>query len=190
MLIQFSFFGAYFVFALPSGKLIEWIGYKKAMVGGLLTMGLGALLFVPAASAPSFPLFLAALIILAAGITYLAGLRESVRSRIGPGENGVEPPEFDASLQLPRHYAGSLVWQPTHSERSACGHRRGSGNVRPISYRPTVCSKRPPSSFLISAWPLRFFCSAWSLRNSSCRSSPQWNRMGKFTTRSGNIRDW
>ena len=69
MLIQFSFFGAYFVFALPSGKLIEWIGYKKAMVGGLFTMGVGALLFVPAASAPSFPLFLTALIILAAGIT-------------------------------------------------------------------------------------------------------------------------
>src|ERR1700683_5583930 len=35
MLIQFSFFSAYFLFALPSGKLIEWIGYKKAMVGGL-----------------------------------------------------------------------------------------------------------------------------------------------------------
>src|SRR5579862_9434835 len=46
MLVQFSFFSAYFVFALPSGKLIEWIGYKKAMVGGLFTMGLGALLFI------------------------------------------------------------------------------------------------------------------------------------------------
>src|ERR1700688_941837 len=52
MLVQFSFFSAYFVFALPSGKLIEWIGYKKAMVGGLFTMGIGALLFIPAASRP------------------------------------------------------------------------------------------------------------------------------------------
>ena len=84
MLIQFSFFGAYFVFALPSGKLIEWIGYKKAMVGGLLTMGVGALLFVPAASAPSFPLFLAALIILAAGITLLQVSANPYVAVLGP----------------------------------------------------------------------------------------------------------
>src|ERR1700723_3805609 len=84
MLIQFSFFGAYFVFALPSGKLIEWFGYKKAMVGGLLTMGLGALLFVPAASAPSFPLFLTALIILAAGITILQVSANPYVAVLGP----------------------------------------------------------------------------------------------------------
>jgi MFS transporter, FHS family, L-fucose permease len=71
MLIQFAFFSAYFVFSIPSGKLIHWIGYQKAMVTGLLTMAIGALLFVPAASVPSFPLFLAALIVLAAGITAL-----------------------------------------------------------------------------------------------------------------------
>lgn len=71
MLIQFCFFSAYFVFSIPSGKIIERIGYQKMMVAGLLTMGLGALLFIPAASVPSFPLFLAALIILAAGITAL-----------------------------------------------------------------------------------------------------------------------
>src|SRR6202789_3499356 len=71
MLIQFCFFSAYFVFSIPSGKIIERIGYQKMMVAGLLTMGVGALLFIPAASVPSFPLFLAALIILAAGITAL-----------------------------------------------------------------------------------------------------------------------
>src|SRR5580700_2467053 len=71
MLVQFCFFSAYFVFSIPSGKIIERIGYQKMMVAGLLTMGLGALLFIPAASVPSFPLFLAALIILAAGITAL-----------------------------------------------------------------------------------------------------------------------
>ena len=84
MLIQFSFFSAYFVFALPSGKLIEWIGYKKAMVGGLFTMGLGALLFIPAASQPSFPLFLAALIVLAAGITVLQVSANPYVAVLGP----------------------------------------------------------------------------------------------------------
>src|ERR1700739_2614922 len=71
MLIQFAFFGAYFIFSIPSAKIIDWIGYQRSMVLGLLTMGVGAFLFVPAASAPSYPLFLGALIVLAAGITCL-----------------------------------------------------------------------------------------------------------------------
>jgi MFS transporter, FHS family, L-fucose permease len=64
MLIQFAFFGAYFIFSIPSAKVIDWIGYQRSMVVGLLTMGVGAFLFVPAASVPSFPLFLGALIVL------------------------------------------------------------------------------------------------------------------------------
>jgi FHS family L-fucose permease-like MFS transporter len=71
MLIQFAFFGAYFIFSIPSAKIIVWIGYQRSMVLGLLMMGLGAFLFVPAASVPSYPLFLGALIVLAAGITCL-----------------------------------------------------------------------------------------------------------------------
>src|SRR5881296_1523445 len=71
MLIQFAFFSAYFLFSVPWSKIVNTIGYQKTMVVGLLTMSLGAVLFVPAASAPSFPLFLTALMILAAGITGL-----------------------------------------------------------------------------------------------------------------------
>jgi MFS transporter, FHS family, L-fucose permease len=71
MLVQFAFFGAYFIFSIPSAKIIDAIGYQRSMVVGLITMGVGAFLFVPAASVPSFPLFLCALIVLAAGITCL-----------------------------------------------------------------------------------------------------------------------
>jgi FHS family L-fucose permease-like MFS transporter len=71
MLIQFAFFSAYFVFSLPAAWLIDSIGYKRTMVTGLLTMGGGALLFIPAAAVPSYGLFLAALVVLAAGITAL-----------------------------------------------------------------------------------------------------------------------
>ena len=71
MLIQFAFFGAYFIFSIPSAKIVDAIGYQRSMVVGLLTMGVGAFLFVPAASVPSFALFLGALIVLAAGITCL-----------------------------------------------------------------------------------------------------------------------
>ena len=71
MLIQFAFFSAYFVFSVPWSKVVNKIGYQRTMVVGLLTMACGALLFLPAASAASYPLFLTALLILAAGITGL-----------------------------------------------------------------------------------------------------------------------
>src|SRR5262245_24387489 len=74
MLIQFAFFSAYFLFSLPWSRVVNAIGYQKTMVAGLLSMALGASLFVPAASAASFPLLLAALVVLAAGIT---GLQDS-----------------------------------------------------------------------------------------------------------------
>jgi FHS family L-fucose permease-like MFS transporter len=84
MLIQFAFFTSYFVFSLPSGKLIDAVGYKRAMVAGLFTMGLGALLFIPAASVPSFPLFLSALIVLAAGMTILQVSANPYVAVLGP----------------------------------------------------------------------------------------------------------
>jgi len=86
MLIQFAFFLAYFIFSLPSAKVIDAIGYKKTMVGGLLTMGLGAFLFVPAASTLSYPLFLAALMVLAGGITALQVAANPYVSVLGPPE--------------------------------------------------------------------------------------------------------
>ena len=71
MLIQFAFFSAYFLFSIPWSKVVNAIGYQRTMVVGLLTMAFGAFLFLPAASAASYPLFLTALLILAAGITGL-----------------------------------------------------------------------------------------------------------------------
>ena len=59
------------MFSIPAGIIIERVGYKKSMVAGLLIMGLGSLLFIPAAMVPSFPLFLVALTVLATGITDL-----------------------------------------------------------------------------------------------------------------------
>jgi FHS family L-fucose permease-like MFS transporter len=84
MLIQFAFFLAYFIFSIPSAKVVDAIGYKKTMVAGLLTMGLGAFLFVPAASALSYPLFLGALMVLAAGITALQVAANPYVAVLGP----------------------------------------------------------------------------------------------------------
>jgi MFS transporter, FHS family, L-fucose permease len=70
-LIQTAFFFAYFVFSIPSARIIDWIGYKRAIIVGLSTMVAACLLVYPAAKMPSFSFFLAALLILAAGITVL-----------------------------------------------------------------------------------------------------------------------
>jgi FHS family L-fucose permease-like MFS transporter len=86
MLIQFCFFSAYFVFAIPSGKLIEKFGYKRAMVAGLVTMGIGAFLFIPAASVPAFALFLSALIVLATGMTILQVSANPYVAVLGPSK--------------------------------------------------------------------------------------------------------
>src|SRR6201997_2972590 len=53
MLVQMAFFGAYAVFSIPAGFITERVGYKPMMVAGLLTMAVGALLFLPAANVPS-----------------------------------------------------------------------------------------------------------------------------------------
>src|SRR6266446_1447456 len=71
MLIQFAFFSAYFLFSMPWSRIVNAIGYQRTMVAGLFTMALGAFLFIPAAVTVSYPLFLTALMVLAAGITGL-----------------------------------------------------------------------------------------------------------------------
>ncbi len=88
MLIQFAFFSAYFIFSIPSAKLIDWVGYQRTMVIGLMTMGVGALLFLPAASAASYVLFLCALMVLAAGITALQVAANPYVAVLGPEKTG------------------------------------------------------------------------------------------------------
>lgn len=84
MLVQLAFFMSYAVFAFPAGKLVEWIGYKRSMVVGLLVMAVGALCFIPAANVPSYPLFLGAEIVLAAGVTLLQVSANPFVSVLGP----------------------------------------------------------------------------------------------------------
>jgi len=71
MLVQFCFFGAYFLVSLPSGFIVKKLGYQKGIVIGLVVAAIGCLSFYPAASMHSYPIFLLALFILASGITLL-----------------------------------------------------------------------------------------------------------------------
>jgi FHS family L-fucose permease-like MFS transporter len=71
MMIQFAFFAAYFIVSLPSGHIVNRVGYKNGIIIGLLTAGLGCFMFYPAAGQRSYALFLLALFVLASGITLL-----------------------------------------------------------------------------------------------------------------------
>ncbi len=71
LLVQFCFFGAYFVMSLPSGKIVSRIGYKPGIIVALCTMGMGLLLFVPASIVISYPVFLFALFVVGSGLALL-----------------------------------------------------------------------------------------------------------------------
>jgi len=71
MLVQFCFFGAYFIVSIPAGALVKKVGYKTGIVIGLAIAALGCLMFYPAAQMRVYEIFLAALFVLAGGITIL-----------------------------------------------------------------------------------------------------------------------
>lgn len=70
-LVQFAFFGAYFLLSIPASFILSKIGYKKGIILGLCTMAAGCLLFYPAADYRMFSLFMLAYFILAGGMTVL-----------------------------------------------------------------------------------------------------------------------
>ena len=84
MLATAAWFLAYLVFSVPSGKLIELVGYKRTMVISLFIMMLGALAFIPAANMVSFPLMLAAIFLLATGVCALQTSANPYVSILGP----------------------------------------------------------------------------------------------------------
>lgn len=70
-LIQFSFYGSYFCFALPTAVFISRYSFKSGIILGLILYSLGAMLFLPAAYAASYPFYLIAIYIMAGGCSVL-----------------------------------------------------------------------------------------------------------------------
>jgi MFS transporter, FHS family, L-fucose permease len=84
MLVQSAFFAAYFIISIPAAALVRRVGYMRSAAVGLLTMTAGCLLFVPASAKGLFGLFLAALFVLAAGITTVQVVANPLISLLGP----------------------------------------------------------------------------------------------------------
>ena len=84
MLVQFTFFGAYFLMSLPAGWLVAHLGYKKGIIAGLLIAAVGALGFWPSAALRTYEAFLASLFVLATGITVLQVAANPYVALLGP----------------------------------------------------------------------------------------------------------
>ncbi len=80
MLVQFTSFGVYFIMSAPCAAVLARIGYRATVIAGLGFSALGALLFLPAAAVPSYPLFLFAFFIMFTGIT---GLQVAANPYVG-----------------------------------------------------------------------------------------------------------
>ena len=83
MLVQSAFFTAYFLVSLPAAAIVRRVGYMRTAVLGLLMMTAGCLLFVPASASSLFVIFLAALFVLAAGITIVQVVANPLISMLG-----------------------------------------------------------------------------------------------------------
>jgi FHS family L-fucose permease-like MFS transporter len=109
MLLDSAFFGAYFVMALPAGRVVGKLGYKMGIVVGLLVAGAGALLILPAARMGSFNLFLPALFTLATGIVLLQVSANPYVSLLGAPERAASRLNFAQAVNSLGHTIGPYV---------------------------------------------------------------------------------
>ena len=83
-LLSSAFFIAYPIMSIPTARIIDRIGYKLAVIVGLLLMALGSFIYIPAAQIPSFPIFLLGTFILATGVVFLQVAANPYVTAIGP----------------------------------------------------------------------------------------------------------
>lgn len=85
--IQVAFFSGYCLAALPAGRLMEKIGYKRGILTGLALCASGALLFVPASASGTYAFFLVALFVVACGQSFLEVAANPYVTILGPSES-------------------------------------------------------------------------------------------------------
>ena len=85
--IQVAFFSGYCLAALPAGRLMERIGYKRGILTGLVLCASGALLFVPASATGTYAFFLVALFVMACGQSFLEVAANPYVTILGPSES-------------------------------------------------------------------------------------------------------
>ena len=97
-LVDTAVFLAYFLMAIPAGVLLKKLGYKFSIIVGLLAFAGGAFLFLPAADARSYGLFLTALFIIGCGLTILETAANPYATVLGPPESATSRLNLAASF--------------------------------------------------------------------------------------------
>ena len=93
-LVAFAFFISYTLMAIPSSAVLKRTGFKNGMSLGLLVMAVGTLIFVPAAKAVSYPLFLVGLFLIGIGLTVLQTASNPYATILGPRESAAQRISF------------------------------------------------------------------------------------------------
>ncbi len=88
--VTFASYIAYFFLAIPSSKILNRTGFKNGLALSLLVMAIGSFIFIPAANARSFPLFLTGLFIQFAGMALLQTAVNPYISILGPIESAAQ----------------------------------------------------------------------------------------------------
>jgi glucose/galactose transporter len=88
--VTFAFYMSYFLLGIPASYIIKKTGFKNGMAWGLVIMALGSLIFIPAAQARSFPLFLCGLFVQGSGLTLLQTASNPYATILGPIESAAK----------------------------------------------------------------------------------------------------
>jgi len=89
-LVQFAYYGAYFSLAIPAALINKRYGYKTGVLTGLGLATLGGLLFIPASRLLAYGFFLAALFVLAAGLSILETSANPFVIAMGPEQSATQ----------------------------------------------------------------------------------------------------
>jgi len=108
-LVQFAFYGGYFIMGLPAGFIMQRFGYKKGIIFGLLLFASGAFLMLPATYIQTFFSFLVCLFIIATGLTCLETAANPYTTVLGPPEFAERRINFSQSFNGLGWIAGPLV---------------------------------------------------------------------------------
>lgn len=127
-LVQFAFYGAYFCFALPAAIFISKYSYKSGIILGLSLYACGTFLFYPAGNMSSYPFFLFAIYVMAAGCAILETTANPYILSLGASENATRRLNIAQTLNplgaivgifISRHFILSELNTASATERSS-----------------------------------------------------------------------
>jgi MFS transporter, FHS family, L-fucose permease len=108
-LVQSAFYLGYFCFSIPAALVMRRFGYKTGLVSGLVLYACGTFLFLPAASARSYPLFLMALFVIASGLGFLETGANPLIAQLGESESSVRRLNFSQAFNPIGSICGAMI---------------------------------------------------------------------------------